>query len=500
MRTSQLFGASILGLAAAMAATSSAIAAPSARLAAYRQDDQTSYALSLTADLAAKQVESVDVVVLFDTSATQQGAYRETAIEALKSLVGSLRPSDRLQVLTVDLDANALTEEFVAPGDAAVAQALAAISQQAPLGSTDLEKALGAAVERLEQAGSKNRAIVYIGDGVSMANMLDAPTLQPVVDKLRAARTPVSSYAVGPQVDAQTLAVFANHTGGNLYVAEPMVWQDENAGITDARAREENTRNAQGAGKELAVWTRAAVLWPGQAQLPDALGQVYPTSFPPLRADRDTILLGRTPAELDEPLGLQVVAEDASGQPVELAWTVTPEPANPEHAFLASMVDAAARDGGLTLPTVGLAGLVEAARVKGAEADQLTMLAQRAIATGDKAGALRIVEAVLRSDPGNVQAQTVQNALEGEPAELPAEGYAPDAVQAQATGEEVAGEAAAETPAARADGAIILNGPPAAEAPLPPPEPGLLERRGPSGAFLDEVEQEREVYERMMQA
>ena len=32
---------------------------------------------------------------------------------------------------------------------------------------------------------------------------------------------------------------------------------------------------------------------------------------------------------------------------------------------------------------------------------------------------------------------------------------------------------------------------------LPPAEPGLLEGRGPRGAFLDEVEQERAVFERV---
>ena len=52
----------------------------------------------------------------------------------------------------------------------------------------------------------------------------------------------------------------------------------------------------------------------------------------------------------------------------------------------------------------------------GAQADQLTVLAQQAVATGDREGALQIVEAVLRRDPGNVQARTVQTAIENAPA------------------------------------------------------------------------------------
>ena len=498
MLTRYSFWTRSMCLATALAVSASAIAADTARLAAFRQDGETSYALSLTADMPNKEVDAVDVVVLFDTSASQQGAYRETAIETLRSLLAGLRPSDRVQVVAVDLNAKPLTQDFAPAQDPAIAEALAALGQQAPLGTTDLGGALNAAVEQFEKGDSANRAIVYIGDGISMANLLDAPTLGPIVAKLQAAHVPVSSYAVGPEIDAQLLAVLANQTGGNVYVGEPMVWQDDATSVTDARAREENTRNAAVAGKTLASWSRAAVLWATKAQIPDVLGQVYPTVFPPIRADRDTILVGRTPAELTAPVALQVQAAGADGKSVELAWDAKPEASGPDHAFLVSLVDDASRDGGLTLPTVGMAGLAEVARMKGAQADQLTMLAQRAIASGDRTGALRIVQTVLQTDPGNVQARTVQNALEGAPADLPPAGVAPDAAALPAPGEPVAAQPPTEPAPAPADGAIILNKAPA-PAPLPPAEPGLLERRGPDGAFLDEVEQERIVYQRVLE-
>ncbi|HEX6962482.1 MAG TPA: VWA domain-containing protein, partial [Lacipirellula sp.] len=501
MLARQSFWTLLLGLAAMASAAASSLAADSARLATYRQNDQTSYAISVMADMPAKEVEAVDVVVLFDTSASQTGAYREVALESLKALLAGIRPTDRVQILAMDLDATPLTEGFAAAGDAKVSEALATLEVHPPLGASDLAAALDAAVAKFEQAGSKNRSIVYIGDGVSMANLLNAPTLRPVVEKLQAARVPVSSFAVGPKVDIQLLATLANQTGGNVHVGQPMVWQDESAGITDARAREENTRNAQLAGKTLATWARAAVLWATQVQTPDVLGQMYPASFPPLRADRDTILVGRTPAELTQPVELKLAAVDATGTPVELAWTATPEQGGPDQAFLASLVDDAARNGGLTLPTVGSAGLAEVARMKGAQADQLTMIAQRAIANGDRAGAAQIIQTVLQTDPGNVQARNVQNALEAPPADVPAEGFEPDALPAPAPAEAAASEPAlGAAPAAPDDGAIILNGA-AAEppAPIPPAEPGLLEERGPAGTFLDEVEQERRVLARVMQ-
>ncbi|BBO31781.1 VWA domain-containing protein [Lacipirellula parvula] len=492
MRTRRSNWTAMLGLAVAMTSTALAHAEDSGRLTAFRQGDKTSYAVSLAPEMANKEVDGVDVVVLFDTSASQQGAYRETALEALKTFAAGLRPTDRLQIVAIDLSARDVTSDFVAGDSAAVAKAVATLGEQAPLGSSDIEAGLDVALEKLEAAKSAHRAVVYIGDGVSMANLLDAPTMGPLVDKLRAARVPVSSYAVGPQVDAQLLAVLANQSGGNLYVAEPIVWQDEKAGVSDARAREENVRNAQAAAKHLASWSRAAVAWPTKAQLPSELGQSYPTAFPPLRADRDTVIVGQTPAEISKPVSVAVAAVDGDGKAVDFTWAVAPSQPSNDNAFLASLVDAAKQDGGLTLPTLGTAGLTEIARLMGAQSDQLTMLAQKAVATGDREGALQIVEAVLRQDPGNVQARTVQTAIESGAPVQAAPAVAAPAAAAPAT----SAPAAAAAPAAGGD--IILNKAVASE-PIPPAEPGLLEKRGPDGTFLDEVEQERRAYSQMLQ-
>src|SRR5690349_2122532 len=95
----QSFWTRLLGLATAGLVANSALAADSARLAAYRQNDETSYAISLATELPAKEVEAVDVVVLFDTSASQQGAYREVALESLRALLAGMRPSDRVQII-----------------------------------------------------------------------------------------------------------------------------------------------------------------------------------------------------------------------------------------------------------------------------------------------------------------------------------------------------------------------------------------------------------------
>ena len=63
-------------------------------------------------------------------------------------------------------------ESLVAPTGPKMAAALQKLDARVPLGSTDMEKALTAAAASFP-AGSKNaKAIVYIGDGMSAANLL----------------------------------------------------------------------------------------------------------------------------------------------------------------------------------------------------------------------------------------------------------------------------------------------------------------------------------------
>ncbi len=541
-----------LGLVtSSLLASAAATAADSARLTTFVADGQTSYALSLAADAPAKEVAAVDVVVLFDTSASQQGPYRDSALAALETMLAGMRPTDRVQIVAVDIDAVPLMTELAAANSAETTAAIAALRARTPLGSTNMVRGLEAAIDRLESAKSSSRAVAYIGDGASMANMLDAATLRPVIDRLRATHTPVSSYAIGPEVDAHTLAVLANQTGGNLYAAEPLAWADEAAGVTADRAAEENQRAAQVVGKSLAQWSRAAVLWPTAAQFPNELGQLYPSPVPPLRADRDTVLIGRTSAALPATVAASWTVAGSDGATRELSWSVAPEASSQDNAYLTELADAASTDGGLTLPTVGSQGLAEAARLVGVQADQLTQMAQRAVATGDRAGAGRIASAVLRADPGNIQARTVQNAVAqddpfsdafGEEA-APAtdDAAAADDAAGDATGDAAGAEApAAEEPAAVepaavepavADpaatdaeaieaGAIDFGAPADAGAAVAPPmEPVAPAAEGdiilqgdampadagpgvvglPSGSFLDEVEQERRVYQQMLE-
>ncbi len=69
-----------------------------------------------------------DVVILFDTSAGQTGAYREKALDALAGFLQTAGDHDRLQLMAVDLNAIPLTEGFVAPRGEAMNAAVVEIA------------------------------------------------------------------------------------------------------------------------------------------------------------------------------------------------------------------------------------------------------------------------------------------------------------------------------------------------------------------------------------
>ena len=206
------------------------------------------------------------------------------------------------------------------------------------------------------------------------------------------------------------LAAIANQTGGNLYVDQGMALADDAAGVSLERANAENLRRGARIGETLADWTRATVFWPEKLQLPAELGDVLPKSLPPLRTDRDTVVFGSADKKLAAPVAIELTGQIA-GKPADLKWQATPAKSDDSYAYLSQLVDDAQADGGLTTSAIGLAGLAETGRMLEGGLEQMNQLAQRAVMTGDLAAAKSMSQAVLRRDPGNIPARTVQQVV-----------------------------------------------------------------------------------------
>jgi hypothetical protein len=272
--------ATVLGMALAMTANTPLLGREAARLDAFTQADGSSvFALSLKPSPTPAAKGPRDIVVLVSTAASQTGDYRAKSLATLQSVLSKLGANDRVQLVAFDLNAAALTQGFVAPDGPQTAAALAALKRRTPLGACDLAKALETAAK--SYAGGKSaRAVVYIGDGSSRANPLGIDQLDRAVNDLVAQRAPVIAFGIGPQIEEQLLGVLASRTGGLV--------------VPDSA-----DRDADFYGSYLARAVHGSVLWPKAEGLnagetvkwPDGW-DVYPKTFPPLRSDRDTVLVG----------------------------------------------------------------------------------------------------------------------------------------------------------------------------------------------------------------
>ncbi len=415
----------------------------------------TFFAISLAPNVARPAAAPRDVLVMFDTSASQAGEFREKALAALQSFLSSLDTNDRVKIAAIDLQTIELTNAFVAPASIEVQQALSKLRERVPLGSTDLELGLEAAATSFAQATAGHlRTAAYIGDGMSTARLIPNSRMQQLVDQLVSQQISVDSYAIGPRLDNLLLGALANHTGGMLLV-DTDDWNAKQAGIL------------------LASTVKEPVLWPQQVQLPASLADAYPRRLPPLRFDRDTILIGRGK---EQPSGSIQATTESNGQKMQMAWQLAPQMPSDDNAYLADLVASSQRDGGLGLPLVGTAGLIEMRRLVRVEGRTLVRLGQQAIATGAMDQAEILAAQALRLDSGDPEALAIRNAVaKARKVDSRAAGRDLKLVNFQQLGEPLPAPANAEAPAAASQGP-------------------------PDGDFLNQVEEQNRVLAGALQA
>ena len=113
----------------------------------------------------------------------------------------------------------------------------------------------------------------------------------------------------------------------------------------------------------------------------------YPEQMPPVRTDRDSVLIG-TLANTS-PVNVEMNGT-MNGKAVKWNWLAKPEKSSEDFAFLPKLVEMAASDKGMSLPTAGSVALRQAAYVTMNSAQQLAKLGNEALASGNFVGAEKV--------------------------------------------------------------------------------------------------------------
>ena len=347
------------------------------------------FALSLQAVQDLPTAGQVEVVVIVDTSASQTGPVRLESIEVLNELAANLPLNAKVSLLACDVQTVELSGGLVGATDSKWESAVARLQKRIPLGTTDLTLALRTALAQFSQAVAQ-RTIIYIGDGLNRSHLLTAVEYRQLIDDLVKRQVSVSSLAIGPVVDIANLAALANNSGGILL------------------SREEFEESTQAIGRLLGASVSLPVVWPTSVEAPKALATFFPTKLPPLRLDRDSIVIGQSQADAEA--GKFVVRGTAAGKEVELMWVVKPEASNPDLGFLPNVIESAKLDAGISLPALGSAGLRAMSFALADTSTELVKAGQFALKSGETANAKRIAEEALKSDPNNAEAISLLNA------------------------------------------------------------------------------------------
>jgi hypothetical protein len=284
-----------------------------------------------------------DHVLIVDTSASQTGHYRSRTLSIASAYAAALPAEDRMLLLASDVTADDLTSGFAAPKSAELAAGLDRLNERIPLGCSNLELALRAAVKSFQ--GNRSRSLLIVGDGFSTAQLIQFPTMKKLINELRDGAIPVSSFAVGPRIDLVLLGTLAQHTGGVVTVDEAkVVAENGNSGTDTARI-----------GRELIEASRSPVFYPSAMITKPEMIINHSMKLPPVRFDRETVLLGRgfNGKSINVRLSGTLV-----GQAKEYSWNLDAEKLNGSTAFILHAWKMAEATQGLALPFAGRSLLI----------------------------------------------------------------------------------------------------------------------------------------------
>lgn len=353
-----------------------------------KPDGESFFALTMNLKVERADDSPRQVVVLFDTSASQTGFAREKSLEVLEAMLALLRPTDKINLLALDVDAVPMTDGWVDGGSVQLDAGVKKLKRRAPLGATDLPVGLREALKSFPEKNSDPRVVVYIGDGLSPAHLLVPKSLQNLVDELVEGRVSVSSYLIGPRIDTPLAAAIANHTGGVVSV-------------------ENNAISAKKYGLFLSNAVRARVLWPRGIKTPPEIVELFPDQPPPLRTDRDSVLIGR--GVFTQPFELTILVGEP-GPKRALTWQFEPTKSDDQHSYLAELVSGARKHGGIMLPLAGSGGLIEARLVLNQDLRNLIVLARQALAMNSPDQAELLARKALDIDATSVDAENMLQA------------------------------------------------------------------------------------------
>ncbi len=348
------------------------------------------FALQLQPKLAPQLNRKRDYLVMICNAAAQAGEPWIASTQIADAIVQTAGPDDRiaLWIVSTPEQTKALTKGFLFAKedrkqlDKAIAELK---NHQWPAGTTDLKNGLAKAIASFDGGQARQRILLYLGDGQSTHNPIDAADRYALIQDMVKQRIGFFPVPLGLNFNSSNLHGLATGSGGAV-----LRTRVNNEKLPEALKRYQDA-------------FAAPVLYDAQLTVPAAVTKVTPQKLPPLRADVPTLVVGRMndAAEL-----VFTVSGSVAGQAQPINFDMTEKVTAPEidNYFLVSMVnqwDKAPTQPALIRADRALALAYENTRLYHGE---LLLSAQFALEKNDVKSALRLYEDARALDPNDAEA------------------------------------------------------------------------------------------------
>ncbi|GIW80937.1 MAG: hypothetical protein KatS3mg105_2744 [Gemmatales bacterium] len=269
----------------------------------------------------------IDYLVMVDTSASQAGGPMKAARQFTEKLVKLAGPKDRFSIWVVNSGkaTRPLNRSFKPANDKEVADAVAALKKEVPLGDTDLKDGLKKAIEAFELDPNRRQAIVFIGDGMSIHDPITAKDRVELIQQMVKLKISFFPIPAGPHLDPENLHGFASGTGGTVV----RIFSTD---VYNNLAKGAEMRNS--VIERLQQKVATPVLYPKRFEL--NVDEFYPVALPPVRPDVPTLVIGK--GKLDEKLAYAIEGT-VNGKEVRVTGAEEVRASEPDNFFLVTMLD-----------------------------------------------------------------------------------------------------------------------------------------------------------------
>ncbi|MCO6510635.1 MAG: VWA domain-containing protein [Aridibacter famidurans] len=154
----------------------------------------------------------MSLLLMFDTSLSMYGDKLRRAVEGIESLVGSLRPVDRFNLVLFDDTTRVLSGSPLAGTPSNKEKAMDFVRESALGGGTNLRAALSAAASECGKFGKGNTPrVVMISDANATTETVRIPA---IADALNSAGARMFGFGIGSDANAALLKELARKTNG----------------------------------------------------------------------------------------------------------------------------------------------------------------------------------------------------------------------------------------------------------------------------------------------